>query len=83
MPSYADKVKTICLLVNRSIGFESRTPRHFPPEISAISRGPFLRLQNVSKSGTSFWASARGNVTDVRASDPVHPREVPAETRRR
>ncbi len=31
-------------------GFESRTPRHFPPEISAISRGPSWRLQNVSKS---------------------------------
>jgi hypothetical protein len=54
--------------------FESRTPRHFPPGNSASSWGPFFRLQNVSKSATSFSSSARGNVTELFTSDPVHPR---------
>src|SRR5258708_177481 len=55
-------------------GFESRTPRQFPLEISASSWCPFFRLQNVSKSATSFSSSARGNVTELLTSDPVHPR---------
>jgi hypothetical protein len=37
-----------------------------------------LRLQNVSRPATNFPVFARGSVSEVRPSDPVHPGEVRA-----